>query len=106
MCRQHDQRQVLAPAETRFVSTGIMVRRLQALKPALADTLEDIDFKRWALSIKATERKDALFAVKRTICSDTFWEDLGTFEAVTAKIHSFLLLVNGDQPCTGKIYHK
>ncbi len=99
--------ELLKPGETRFASFFVMLQRLMTTKDVLQETVMDRAFKQW---LSDTKRKKAIRdngqMITNTVVDGRFWDSVALLNSVCDPIVSLLRLVDGTQPCVGKIYWK
>ena len=97
--RRHAKLELLKPADTRFATYYILLRRLVEVKGALAATVISDTWDQWRLSTS-----DIAVEVKRLILDDRFWADVKFVVEFVEPICDMLRYADTDGPCLGEIY--
>lgn len=91
--------ELLQPADTRFASYYILLRRLVEMKGALATTVICDMWDRWKQSTS-----DVDLEVKRLILDDRFWTDVKFVMEFVEPICDMIRYADTYAPCLGEIY--
>ena len=99
--RSHSQLQLLKPVATRFASFFIMLQRVLDCKDSLQETVVDRDYKTW---MNNSAYKEIGQTITDAVLSNEFWKAASQIVSLCEPIVTLLRLVDGNIPCTGKIY--
>lgn len=99
--------ELLKPGETRFASNFVMMQRLMATKDAIQETVMDRGFKQWlSNTTRKKSTRDNGKIITDTVVDSRFWDSVTLLTSVCEPIVTLLRLVDGTNPCVGKIYCK
>jgi hypothetical protein len=101
--RSHSTLELLKPVATRFASFFIMLQRVQECKDSLQETVVDREYKLWLTNASYKETGQT---ITKIILSNEFWQSVAQILSLCEPIVCLLRLVDGNKPCTGKIYWK
>eukprot|EP00253_Pinus_taeda_P035891 PITA_35891 len=97
--RKYAKMELLKPADTRFATYYILLRRLVEMKEALSATVVSDMWEQWRLSTS-----DVALEVKRLILNDHFWVDAKFVAEIIEPICDMIRYADTDDPCLGEIY--
>lgn len=99
------KKMLLKPGETRFATAYIMMERAYECKQPLQQLVVSEAWTNMVSRLPPAARQEA-DAIKANVLDDKkFWKDVHTAMEVCQPIYQLLRLVDGNQPCAGKVYY-
>jgi len=94
---------LLKPADTRFGTNIIMLKRLVDLKDSLQEMVATRKYKAW---VHKRSLADASIPITKCITSDSFWNKCQLYVDINKPVYELLRLIDGCTPVIGKVYYR
>ena len=101
--RNHSNKELLKPGQTRFATNLIMLQRLSEVKDALQETVISRQYKQWITEALYKNKGEVITTI---ILNDVFWKSVEKIVNFCNPIIELLRLSDGIVPCVGKVYWK